>query len=560
MSVYIVFFRMWGRDWSTCSLRSGVLSFNLSALAFFRVPAAPPGHGEFLVSLCGPPPDPSSGGAFARCAAPVAVAQMVDTCYRLGTSSVTALSSVTFSQAPEAPGFSVSHSDGDECGRAGLPRRVRLNVACSATADSSAFEDETCSYVVTVNSPAACPLQCPRDEHGAVCGSAARGECVLSADGGAECACAPGLVGAACEEAAVSVIAPTLLVADLPALPLQLGAKGGGAAPLAARAGLASLLCLFLWAARRHSLRFAAALMLAFLTLMQPELEHPQLPMLGQQRLRELEKPAGPNPPPAWAHFAVGEWVGEEGREVWVPARDPGNAAVSRTRRPVRILLLGDSVDRYLVADGCEGLGANAPWDWSDGLFPYRHGMSGAGLCSTPDGSVTLASLHLFGAAPAGPYLHNHGGELDDTAPRIHRGLAQFRKKVEQGPSHIVYQSNNWDALLHLREHNGPALLRAFVGNVNATLARLRELEPLAALLVRTTPSNMPLKAMYNEGLRAAAALQGVAVLDWGAQATPLLLQQAPFYRDNGMHPSVYYSRAFALQLVEWASALQLAG
>jgi hypothetical protein len=502
------------------------------------------------------PPDPSSGGAFARCAAPVAVAQLVDTCYRLGTSSAIALSNATFSQAPQAPGFSVYHSDGDECGRAGLPRRVRLDVACSAVAESSAFEDETCSYVVTLHSPAACPLQCPRDAHGAVCGSAARGECVLGADGGAECACAPSFTGAACEKAAVPVNAPLLPVVGLPALPLQPGAKGGSAAPLVARAGLASLLCLFLWATRRHSFRFAAALMFFFLALMQPELVHPQLSILAQ-RLRELEKPPGPHAQQAWAHFAVGHWEGEEGREVWVPVRHPGNASESHARQSVRILLLGDSVDRYLVADGCEGLGANTPWDWSDGLFPYRHGMSGAGLCSTPDGSVTLASLHLFGAAPAGPYLHNHGGELDDTAPRIHRGLAQFRKRVELGPSHIVYQSNNWDALLHLRERNGAALLRAFVADVNATLARLRELEPHATLLVRTTPSNMPLKAMYNEGLRAAAALQGVAVLDWGAQATPLLLHLAPFYRDNGMHPSAYYSRAFALQLVEWASALQ---
>ena len=550
---------------AACTLHSGGLSFDLSELAFLRAPAAPPGHGHFLVSLCGPPPDPSAGDAFAGCAAPVAVAQMMNACFRLGTSAAAALNTAAFSAAPSAPGFSITHSDGDRCaefgnGQGGLPRRVRVDVACSAVTEASAFEDETCSYVVTVRSPAACPLQCPRGARGgAVCGGSAHGECVLNAGGGAECACALGYAGAACEEAsAAAATVPHPPVAGLPEPSPLLGARRGDAALLIARAGLASVVCIFLWAARGHSIGFAAALALAFLALAQPQPAPLLLPALAP-RLREVDDVH----PDAWAGFAMGEWVGEAGREVWVSARHPaaegGAAAAAAALRPVRILLLGDSIDRYLVADGCAGLGASEPWDWSDGLFPYRHGMSGAGMCSTPDGSATLASLHLFGAAPAGPYLHNHGGELDDTAPRISRGLEQFRNKAGQGPTHIVYHSNSWDALLHLRERSGVALLRAFVADVNATLARLRELEPDAKLLVRTTPSNMPLKAMYNEGLRIAAARQGVPLLDWNAQVAPLLLHYEPFYRDNGMHPSVHYSRAFALQLVQWA-ALQHGG
>lgn len=135
---------------------------------------------------------------------------------------------------------------------------------------------------------------------------------------------------------------------------------------------------------------------------------------------------------------------------------------------PVHVLLIGDSIDRYITEAVCklENLRRPSAWAARDGLrylVPFRlfRGQptrmkgcayddtpkeQGSRLCRSPKWG-SLAMLHTFGAALRGPYPQYHknvnvrgsSGYVADTELRIRRGLRLYRKVMGVYPTLVIY-------------------------------------------------------------------------------------------------------------------------
>lgn len=199
-----------------------------------------------------------------------------------------------------------------------------------------------------------------------------------------------------------------------------------------------------------------------------------------------------------------------------------------------KILLLGDSVDRYVVLEYCESQNIT-PSNWSHGLFKYKQikserknsgksgiqdkALLGAAYCSTSKGII--GHLHLFGSNASGPYhgnLKNHKEDrFIDTTPRICTGIKLFGREFGI-PSMIVFQIVFWDACTMSR---WPAELQAAIYRRNI-VSRLHDIvackEPATALYLRT--ALMPewkrrSVALYNSILRNISKEMRVPLIDF---------------------------------------------
>ena len=127
----------------------------------------------------------------------------------------------------------------------------------------------------------------------------------------------------------------------------------------------------------------------------------------------------------------------------------------------IRVLLLGDSVDRWIVHDWCylqRGRGNDGKnYEWSAGSIHYmnKHGELPAQVCTTENSSIAFA--HLYGSSPTGPYFHGfNNSESDpyiDTPARIQKILELYKANVGP-PDRIMFTTNQWDVQgWYFKEH-----------------------------------------------------------------------------------------------------------
>ena len=115
------------------------------------------------------------------------------------------------------------------------------------------------------------------------------------------------------------------------------------------------------------------------------------------------------------------------------------------------VLLIGDSVDRYIVSDWCsmdaymDGIPGSHANPWGDGSIKYGDKTKQPALFCRR-GNNTLSSLHVFGSAPYGPYLwvENTRDRLANTVPRIEKALALYQDQIGM-PDIILFTSILWD-------------------------------------------------------------------------------------------------------------------
>lgn len=268
----------------------------------------------------------------------------------------------------------------------------------------------------------------------------------------------------------------------------------------------------------------------------------------------------------AWRSVSEGAW---DAAHTWAPLEPapppwPGRAST-------HVLLLGDSLDRYTVEDGCAAWGA-AVSPWADDVFPHlgKKGTSGSRVCSPPAWG-SLAFLHMYGAPPHGPYYRGHvsvaGNPFADTAARIPRALQRYTEVFGRAPDAVVYQSSLWDAARcnanatcagagwreYLRTHGD-----YLAANVEAIRAGLPPGTPVA---LRTSPSNPTNNGMgiaaLNAVARAVARRVRAPLLDWAA-AFANAHNPASVFRDGaaGWHPAALYGAAFIQAVVRAARAV----
>ena len=128
-----------------------------------------------------------------------------------------------------------------------------------------------------------------------------------------------------------------------------------------------------------------------------------------------------------------------------------------------RILLIGDSVDRYIVGDWCWSIGLDSDksnanvwsnhWGASSGLQygNINSKKQPAFICGSNLTNDSLGFVHTFGSNPTGPYYegftNNKEDHYADTPARIQRAMEVFYEEYPV-PDMIYYNSVQWD--LHL--------------------------------------------------------------------------------------------------------------
>ena len=224
------------------------------------------------------------------------------------------------------------------------------------------------------------------------------------------------------------------------------------------------------------------------------------------------------------------------------------------------ILLLGDSVDRMTVTDGCAHYrGVLDPW--GQDVITYNSGNKfGSGLCKATWG--TLGFAHLFGARPTGPYIwgaDNRTGLIETTA-RLDFVIRHYNKSFAKLPDVVVYQSNLWDGVALADRYNETSHRSSVINQYMNDIVRnckqiMAMLSDTSVLLLRTTPAyRLPLTRELNSALRVVASRKNIGLLDWDAM-TGGIHNRSKVFRDHS-HPNVDHTRGFASTLVRFATYL----
>lgn len=266
----------------------------------------------------------------------------------------------------------------------------------------------------------------------------------------------------------------------------------------------------------------------------------------------------------SWDGFNFGSWSNAHPPH-WIYPQ-----SLAPTGEPVHILSFGDSVDRHVVDAGCQSWNGVSS-DWADAIFRYREDLrpmpygagSGSRMCVTDWGSFSF--LHMYGAAPFGPYTHGHvNSQFDpfaDTSSRLPRALEHYVRLRGHYPSHVTYQSLIWDMANEPKDMNrslAMSQLLQYMNNVQHNVRLLRSLlPPWSCIGIRTAPiaAHLPPRPSYlNEGLRKIAGQLRVPLLDYQQMVATAQNQSAAF-RDGAVHPSEYYAAIYANHVVRTARA-----
>jgi hypothetical protein len=117
-----------------------------------------------------------------------------------------------------------------------------------------------------------------------------------------------------------------------------------------------------------------------------------------------------------------------------------------------RILLIGDSIDRYLVNDWCEFLHKHNRTaelkSWGDHSIKYggQSGVKQPSLICQIDANTSIAFLHIFGSSAFGPYLwvDTRGDPFTATSPRVKAALGFYHDQVGI-PDRVLLHTLLWD-------------------------------------------------------------------------------------------------------------------
>ena len=263
--------------------------------------------------------------------------------------------------------------------------------------------------------------------------------------------------------------------------------------------------------------------------------------------------------PTASASVSVSDWV-RRGVAAAAVNFDPASLPAflddalplcSTPARAVRVLILGDSVNRLMIDDGCASIGGRQSV-WGEG-FTYQIGSFAATLCETADGAV--AYLNLYGSRPQGPYYGGHVNSADDpwadTELRIAHGMDQFAAAFGE-PLAVILRTDLWD--LHVLLEN-PELSRperdvffgAAVNGTRAAIAQIRARAPRALVGTHTVPIVLwpgmaGVFTQYENAIRLVAIDEGLFLFDFN-------LVTAPFPPEgvvrDAHHPTPEFSAAF---------------
>ena len=238
-----------------------------------------------------------------------------------------------------------------------------------------------------------------------------------------------------------------------------------------------------------------------------------------------------------------------------------------------RVLLLGDSVDRFLVEDFCNLQSQQQPnrvldYDWSSHFFSYKHEISGSRVCGTFTHGA-LGFLHLYGSAETGPYLHGHSNcaedPFTDTSIRICKGLEVFQDTVGT-PSWIVYQTLLWDIYftrteVHKKNSMMDQLALQYRVNIESRLQDIKRCKnPCSQVALRTVPHMQwggEILLVFNGILRQIAVEQALPLLDYDYMAWNLsyATDESALFKDS-MHPNQEVSATFAMELLSELSSM----
>jgi len=227
------------------------------------------------------------------------------------------------------------------------------------------------------------------------------------------------------------------------------------------------------------------------------------------------------------------------------------DSLVETNKTRISILILGDSIDRYLVDEIC--LPPAQSHDW--GIhFAYKEGASASAVCETE--TFTIGFLHIYGTKFYGPYLHNHANTEDDpyadTILRIIQGIRQFT--VAYGvPDFILFRSDLWD--LHItgfkdltwQENNREQINATFIKDCTADFALIHTISPTSVLGTHTIPRptwGLYLFHQYENGLRYVSQRENYFLFDWEKLLLPLSGDVTTYLRDVH-HPNPTYTRSF---------------
>lgn len=124
-------------------------------------------------------------------------------------------------------------------------------------------------------------------------------------------------------------------------------------------------------------------------------------------------------------------------------------AALWTNPSALRILLIGDSIDRIMVSEWCK-MNRKDMTSWGEHSI-LNHAKNKvtrmpSGVCTIESLNVTLASLHVYGSSAAGPYLFvdTSSDQYAGTSRRIEKALEIFYQQFGE-PDAVFFSSKLWD-------------------------------------------------------------------------------------------------------------------
>jgi hypothetical protein len=184
---------------SNCTLAHAQLSFDFRPLMGWHHSV---NQFTYYFSICGAQPPPPM---IAACngIAPSSFYQVGRLCIPLSDGEMSSIVPAPMNHSRHIPVRTVLLlRGGSVCGTSTRGGEIQLECADSeggGVVVADVVETRSCYYTARVKHRAACPLECPRDSSGIVCGGDTAGVCVLEAPGAApRCACASGFTGRSC--------------------------------------------------------------------------------------------------------------------------------------------------------------------------------------------------------------------------------------------------------------------------------------------------------------------------------------------------------------------------
>lgn len=112
----------------------------------------------------------------------------------------------------------------------------------------------------------------------------------------------------------------------------------------------------------------------------------------------------------------------------------------------VNILLVGDSVSRYMVQDWCFARTGIAAATWGIDIIYERGRNEATGACRW--NNITISFVHILGSEEVGPYAHGYiNNEQDvhvDTELRVPYAIQQYTAEYGQ-PTVALFRTDLWD-------------------------------------------------------------------------------------------------------------------